>query len=133
MSKEPWQTRSVKEAWARRDAAQLKEAKPDPANKPINLEALPDEEAETGLDALCGGYNYATATFLRLDDGSHDSVAQLFNRRAREDARKAKATRREGWDPTPWRYVPPALRGLKPVTDEPWAADEILFDRFVEM
>ena len=133
VSKEPWQTKSVKEAWARRDAAQLNEAKPDPANKPINLEQLPDEEAETGLDALCGGYNYATATFLRLDDGSHDSVAQLYNRRRREDALKAHATRRDGWDPTPWRYVPPALRGLKPVTDEPWAADEILFDRFVEM
>ena len=72
-------------------------------------------------------------SLVQLDDGKRDSIAQLFNRRQREDAEVANKTLRDAWDSTVWRYVPPSLRGLKPVTDEPWARDEILFDRFVEM
>ena len=53
----------------------------------------------------------------------HDSAAQLFNRRKREDELVAASTLRRPWDSTIWRYTPPALRGLKPVTNEPWARD----------
>ena len=94
---------------------------------------LPDDEAETSMDCLVGGYEFATMSLVQLDDGKRDSIAQLFNRRQREDAEVANKTLRDAWDSTVWRYVPPSLRGLKPVTDEPWARDEILFDRFVEM
>ena len=131
VSKEPWQSNEIKKAWAKRDAGQAKEAKRGSSVREINM--LPDDEAETSLDAIAGGYNYATATFVQLDDGKRDSVAQLFNRRVREDALIANKTRRDAWDGSAWRYVPPALRGLKPVTDEPWARDEMLFDRFIEM
>ena len=28
-----------------------------------------------------------------------------------------------GWDSSVWKYVPHALKGIKPVTNEPWARD----------
>ena len=68
--------------------------------------------------------SYSTACLARLDDGMHDSVAGLFTRRHTEDRRAIdEEMSRPPWDPTPWRYVPPALRGVKPVTSEPWAGD----------
>ena len=66
---------------------------------------------------------YTSSSLSRLDDGMHDSVAMLFNRRKREDEVVAATTLRRPWDATIWRYTPPALRGLKPVTNEPWARD----------
>ena len=33
----------------------------------------------------------------------------------------------KNWDGTTMRYVPYALRGLKPVTNEPWARDEAVY------
>ena len=33
---------------------------------------------------------------------------------------------RPEWDSTPWHYVPPALKGVIPVTPEPWARDQKL-------
>lgn len=65
---------------------------------------------------MTAGGAYATATLQRLDDGMHDSVAQAFNRRVREDRAKAKATQREPWDSTVWHYVPSSLKGLRCVT-----------------
>ena len=32
------------------------------------------------------------------------------------------------WDESPWRYIPHALRGIKPVTREPWAHDEAVYN-----
>ena len=32
-----------------------------------------------------------------------------------------------GWDGSSMRYVPYSLRGLKPVTNEPWARDEAVY------
>ena len=31
---------------------------------------------------------------------------------------------RPEWDSRPWHYVPPALKGVVPVTAEPWAQDQ---------
>lgn len=36
---------------------------------------------------------------------------------------------RPAWNSTPMRHAPAALKGLKPVTPEPWAADEAVYDR----
>jgi hypothetical protein len=33
------------------------------------------------------------------------------------------------WNSSPMRHAPAALRGLKPVTPEPWASDEAIYDR----
>lgn len=68
----------------------------------------------------------ASSTFNRLDDGQYDSTAQLFNRRRREERDKAVVDPRPPWDSTQWKYVPPALKGLKTKTKEPWADDERL-------
>ena len=67
--------------------------------------------------------SYATSGLCRLDDGLNDDLAQLFNRRKREDAEKAELRQRRPWDSSQWRYTPPSLRGLRPVTAEPWARD----------
>lgn len=31
------------------------------------------------------------------------------------------------WDSSTWRYVPHSLKGIKPVTNEPWARDEAVY------
>ena len=36
---------------------------------------------------------------------------------------------RPAWNSTPMRHAPAALKGLKPVTPEPWASDEAIYDR----
>ena len=36
---------------------------------------------------------------------------------------------RPAWNSTPMRHAPAALKGLKPVTPEPWASDEAICDR----
>ena len=33
-----------------------------------------------------------------------------------------------GWDSSPWKYVPHSLKGIKPVTNEPWARDEAVYN-----
>lgn len=40
--------------------------------------------------------------------------------------------RRPPWDATPLRNRPSALTGLKPVTREPWAVDEDVYNRRFE-
>ena len=37
---------------------------------------------------------------------------------------------RPSWDSTPMRNRPAALRGLKPVTPEPWAHDEVVYNAY---
>ena len=32
-----------------------------------------------------------------------------------------------GWDSSTWKYVPHSLKGIKPVTNEPWARDEAVY------
>ena len=39
---------------------------------------------------------------------------------------------RPAWDSTPMRNRPSALRGLKPITREPWAYDEAVYNRRFE-
>lgn len=75
-----------------------------------------------------GGLTYATAGLCRLDDGTHDDNVMLFNRRRREEFAKAEATGRPVWDASVWHYIPPALRGVRPVTAEPWAAQDGMRD-----
>jgi hypothetical protein len=51
-------------------------------------------------------------------------------RRYRERAQKAKNEARErAWNPTPMRYTPPNLRGIRCVTKEPWSIDEQFYQR----
>lgn len=66
---------------------------------------------------------FATSGLKKLDDGQTDSIAQMYHRRRQEEEVAGKRTGRRPWDSTTWMYVPPALRGLKPVTNEPWARD----------
>lgn len=108
VSREPWITKPVRERWKRHDAWQSR----------IGNEQRIDE--------------YGTNTLRRLNDGLYDSIAQQFNRRKREDAVKAYHTNREPWDGTIFHMMPPSLRGIRSVTDEPWARDEELFDNYEE-
>lgn len=65
----------------------------------------------------------ATASLKKLDDGQRDDQAALRRRRKEEETKAAEETNRKPWDGSVWMYVPPALKGLKPVTPEPWARD----------
>ena len=71
--------------------------------------------------------NVATASLQRLDDGQNDDLAQLRRRRVAEASEAAAATGRPEWDGSPWQYVPSVLKGLKPVTPEPWAKDSDVY------
>jgi len=68
--------------------------------------------------------SYATSGLSRLDDGMNDDIVQLRRRQLLERSmRNGSSAPRPEWDATPWLYTPPALRGLKPVTPEPWSRD----------
>ena len=77
---------------------------------------------------------FATAGLTRLDDaqyggpsypGLHDDMATLHRRRQLEnEASVTTGLHAQPWDSTPWHSVPTTLRGLKPVTREPWATSD---------
>ena len=81
-----------------------------------------------------GGNNFiragrpATLSLRKLDDGQNDSVADAYRRRVEEEALAAEITGRPAWDSSPMRYVPTALRGVQPVTPEPWAHDHAVYE-----
>ena len=75
----------------------------------------------------CGAH--ATASLRRLDDGQNDDTAMLLRRRHEEDDAAAEATGRPVWDSSVWAYTPPALKGLTPVTSEPWARDLEVYNK----
>ena len=75
---------------------------------------------ERNVAALqCGAHS--TAGLRKLDDGQSDDIVKLRRRRQEEDQRFAFQTNRRPWDSSVWIYIPPALKGVKPVTLEPWA------------
>ena len=59
-----------------------------------------------------------------------EEVAEL---RAMFSSPTTKISRRPAWDSTPLRNRPSALRGLRPVTREPWAMDENVYNKKFEM
>jgi len=40
---------------------------------------------------------------------------------------KNETPEERGWDSSTWKYVPHTLKGIKPVTNEPWARDEAVY------
>jgi hypothetical protein len=72
---------------------------------------------------------YATAGLSRLDDGMADDIVSMRRRKLVEEQEASTTTGRPRWDNTTWRYTPPALRGIKPVTPEPWLQDWEAYER----
>ena len=64
----------------------------------------------------------------KLDDGQSESTAELRKKRIAEEEAAAAATGRPKWDNTTWAYVPAALKGINPVTPEPWARDTEVYN-----
>ena len=77
------------------------------------------------VGAQCG--THATSHLKWLDDGQRDDMATLRRRREMEDYEAAAATGRQPWDSSTWKYVPMALKGVQPVTPEPWAHDSRVY------
>lgn len=71
----------------------------------------------------------ATLGLRKLDDGQNDSVAKAYYRRCEEDALAEEISGKPPWDSSPMRYVPTALRGVQPVTPEPWAYDHAVYEQ----
>jgi hypothetical protein len=63
---------------------------------------------------------YVDSTFGSTDKAPLDNDGTVLSAREQE--------LHEGWDATVWRYTPHSLKGLKPVTDEPWAHDEAVYN-----
>lgn len=64
------------------------------------------------------------------------SEEELTNLRRRELKIRARlrlaainARRERDWDPTQFTYMPSTLRGMKPVTQEPWTRDAVIYAR----
>lgn len=72
--------------------------------------------------------NVATASLMKLDDGQSDNVVTLRRRRLAEEEAAAAASGRPAWDSSPHKPTPPALKGCKPVTPEPWARDAEVYE-----
>lgn len=99
------------------------------------LEDLKELLSRTGYTANRGvGYrvgDVATQGLRKLDDGQNDSIATLHRRRVAEDEMAediAAAAGRPAWNGSAMRDTPTALRGVKPVTDEPWARDAAIYE-----
>lgn len=106
-------------------------------------------ERERGWKAIGGdGFTYAAAMSrmrslfetprMPQTKSEEEELAELMQlginhparRRYRERAQKAKNEARErAWNPTPMRYTPPNLRGIRCVTKEPWSIDEQFYQR----
>ena len=71
---------------------------------------------------LVSQYN---AKFDTTDDGKEAYADGTFGARR---ANRAETREEAGWDSSTWRYVPHALKGIKPVTNEPWARDEAVYN-----
>lgn len=63
------------------------------------------------------------AKFAGGDDGDTDYQDGSFGNHALSTMSETE----KGWDGSIMKYVPHALRGLKPVTNEPWARDEAVY------
>ena len=61
-----------------------------------------------------------------------DEVAELKSMFSAQPRGTIPINRRPAWDGTPLRNRPTALIGLKPVTREPWAVDEDVYNRRFE-
>lgn len=102
-----------------------------------------DASEETGwLHKMFAGFNspepstvrarmgVATASLVRINDGVNEDQATLHHRREQERIDAALVTNRQPWDASARHYVPSALRGLRPLTKEPWAYERNEFDIF---
>ena len=58
---------------------------------------------------------------------SSRTARELLKERSRWELARRNAERERAWDATPMRYVPANLRGLKPITSEPWSRDAAVF------
>ena len=66
-----------------------------------------------------GGYapdEYAPDGYAAEEYYGDDQYSQAYGRQ------------RQPWDPSPMRHTPHVLRGIKPVTAEPWAMDEAIYN-----
>jgi len=68
------------------------------------------------------------AAMARSEEDEVNELKQMF----RSPTASNKVSRRPAWDSTPLRNRPSALSGLKPVTREPWAIDEDVYNRRFE-
>lgn len=57
------------------------------------------------------------------------SAAHAFRAKARLDRELRNRAREVSWDPSPHLSCPPDLRGLKPITVEPWSRDAAIYAR----
>jgi len=106
----PWQLRGLKpvtrEPWCR-DAAIY------------NAKFIDDPlEAAGGTAAITSAY--LDGTFGASDYRVRDKDGTYLTQREEELHRK--------WDSTTWRYTPHVLKGIRPVTKEPWARDEAVYN-----
>jgi len=65
---------------------------------------------------------------------NYDTMArgQSEDQEVKELKKMLRSGRKPGWDSSPMRPCPPALKGLKPCTREPWAVDEAVYNKKFE-
>lgn len=57
------------------------------------------------------------------------NVRALLRERSRIELARRNMERERGWDCTPHRTCPSNLRGIKPITSEPWSRDAAVYAR----
>ena len=78
---------------------------------------------ETSRENDIPPYYASTSPLKRLDDGLNDDIVSMRRRRMAEDEEAAQAQNRPVWNNEIWHTFPQYLRGIKPVTHEPWLPD----------
>lgn len=121
-------TNTGKKATVERERA-MEDAKKKEAAEVEDLKRLLSKTLYTANpDNYVRAGNVATAGLKKLPDGSADSIVDLRKRRVEEEALASVTTGRPAWDSSPLHATPPALKGCKPITPEPWARDMAVYE-----
>jgi len=76
-----------------------------------------------------GGSSTSTLPFQHMQPSHAASLREYHRRRARQTLAAKNAKLERGWDGSKMTYMPPTVRGIKPITNEPWARDATIYNR----
>jgi hypothetical protein len=93
---------------------------------------LPSDWKECGLAWKAEEWQTPGSSSMPSEDEEVQELKQMFSSPTKSKKHRSPA-RKPAWDSTPLRSRPSALVGLRPVTREPWAIDEDVYNRKFEM
>jgi len=85
-----------------------------------NSKFIDDPLEAAGSSGIMDDGEYLDGTFGYLDKTTYDKDGTALTMREEQ--------LHKNWDSTTWRYTPHVLKGIRPITREPWARDEATYN-----